>query len=78
MGVIPFKYSLFGSSGALTEDIIAQSSLPNPQTLSHKSSFIPRTCNLWNILLSSCFPESYNLPSVTSKIVKLDLISLSS
>ena len=33
-------------------------SLPNPRTLSHKSSFIPRTCNLWNVLPSSCFPES--------------------
>ena len=38
-------------------------SLPTSQTLSHKSSFIPRTCNLWNILPSSCFPVSYNLPS---------------
>ena len=28
-----------------------------------QSSFIPRTCNLWNVLPSSCFPESYNLPS---------------
>ena len=55
-----------------------QVSLPNPRTLSHKSSFIPRTCNLWNALPSSCFPESYNLPSFKSKINKLDLISLSS
>ena len=30
-----------------------QVSLPNPRTLSHKSSFIPRTCNLWNVLPSS-------------------------
>ena len=55
-----------------------QVSLPTSRTLSHKSSFIPRTCNLWNLLLSSCFPESYNLPSFKSKINKLDLISLSS
>ena len=54
-----------------------QVSLPNPQILSHKSSFIPRTCNIWNILPSSCFPESYKLPSFKSKINKLDLISLS-
>ena len=53
-----------------------QVSLPNPRTLSHKSSFIPRTCNLWNVLPSSCFPESYNMPSFKSKINKLDLISL--
>ena len=53
-------------------------SLSNPQTLSQKSSFIPRTCNLWNILPFSCFPESYNLPTFKSKINKFDLISLSS
>ena len=55
-----------------------QVSLPTSRTLSHKSSFIPRTCNLWNVLPSSCFPESYNLPSFKSKINKPDLISLSS
>ena len=55
-----------------------QVSLPTSRTLSLKSSFIPRTCNLWNALPSSCFPESYNLPSFKSKINKLDLISLSS
>ena len=55
-----------------------QVSLPNSRTLSHKSSFIPRTCNLWNVLPSCCFPESYNLPSFKSKINKLDLISLPS
>ena len=41
-------------------------------------SFIPRTWNLWNGLPSSCFLESYNLPSFKSKISKLHLISLSS
>ena len=54
-----------------------QVSLPTSQTSSHKSSFILRTCNLWN-LLPSCFPESCNLPSFKSKINKLDLISPSS
>ena len=48
--------------------------LPTSRTLSHKSSFISRTCNLWNVLPSSCFPESYNLPTFKSKINKLDLI----
>ena len=38
----------------------------------------PRTCNLWNVLPSSCFPESYNLPSFKSKTNKFDLVSLSS
>ena len=47
-----------------------QVSLPNPQSLSDKSSFIPRTSNLWNVLPSSCFPESYNLPSFKSKVNK--------
>ena len=60
-----------------THSHLFQVSLPNPQTLSHKSSFIPRTYNLWNVLPSSCFPESYKLPSFKSKINKLDLISLS-
>ena len=55
-----------------------QVSMPNPRTLSHKSSFIPRKCKLLNVLSSSCFPESNNLPSFKSKINKLDLISLSS
>ena len=51
--------------------------LSNPQTLSHKSSFIPRTSKLWNTLPSTSFPESYNLSSFKSNINKLDLISLS-
>ena len=55
-----------------------QVSLLTSRTLSHKSSFLPRTWNLWNVLPSSCFPESYNLPSFKSKINELDLISLSS
>ena len=55
-----------------------QVSLPNPRTLSHKSSFIPRTCNLWNVLPSTRFPESCSLPSFESKINNFDLISLSS
>ena len=53
-----------------------QVSPPNQQTLSLKSSFIPRTCSLWDVLPSSCLLESYNLPSCKSKITKLDLISL--
>ena len=49
-----------------------QVSLPNPRTLAHKSSFIPRTCKT-----SSSFPELYNLSVFKSNIKKLDLISLS-
>ena len=50
-----------------------QVSLPNPRTLSHKSSFIPRTCKLWNVLPSSTFPESYNMSVVKSNTNKLSL-----
>ena len=61
------------SSRSSTHSHPFQVSLPNPRNLSHKSSFIPRTCNLWNVLPSSCFPESYNLPSFKSKINNLIL-----
>ena len=54
-----------------------QVTLPNPRTLSHKSSFIPRTSQLRNSLPPTTFPESYNLSSFKSNINKLDLISLS-
>ena len=54
-----------------------QVTLPNPRTLSHKSSFIPRTSQLWNSLPPTTFPESYNLSSFKSNINKLDLVSLS-
>ena len=53
-------------------------SLPTSRTLPHKSSLITRTCNLWNVLPSSCFSELCNLPSFKFKINKLDLNSLSS
>ena len=49
--------------------------LSHPRTLSHKSSFIPRTCQLWNTLPSTSFPESYYLSCFKSNINKLDLIS---
>ena len=54
-----------------------QVTLPNPRTLPHKSSFIPRTSQLWNSLPPNAFPESYNLSTFKSNINKLDLISLS-
>ena len=54
-----------------------QVTLPNPRTLAHKSSFIPRTSQLWNSLPPTSFPESYNLSSFTSTANKLDLVSLS-
>ena len=76
--IIPVPLRRVRITRSLTHSHPFQVSLPNPRTLSHKSSFIPRTCNLWNVLPSSCFPESYNLPSFKSKINKLDLISLSS
>ena len=76
--IIPVALRRVRTTRSSTHSHPFQVSMPNPRTLSHKSSFIPRTCNLWDALPSSCFPESYNLPSFKSKINKLDLISLSS
>ena len=76
--IIPIPLRRVRTTRSSTHSHPFQVSLPTSRTLSHKSSFIPRTCNLWNVLPSSCFPESYNLPSFKSKINKLDLISLSS
>ena len=76
--IIPVPLRRVRTNRSSTHSHPFQVSLPNPRTLSHKSSFITRTCNLWNVLPSSCFPESYNLPSFKSKINKLHLISLSS
>ena len=76
--IIPVPLRRVRTTRSSTHSHTFQVSLPTSRTLSHKSSFIPRTCNLWNVLPSSCFPESYNLPSFKSKINKLDLISLSS
>lgn len=56
--------------------------LQNPpthrRTLSRKSAFIPRTCSLWNVLLSSSFLQSCNLSSLKSEINELNLFCLSS
>ena len=54
-----------------------KATLPNSQTLAHISSFIPRTSQLWNSLLSTIFLKSYNLSSFKPNITKLDLVSLS-
>ena len=76
--IIPVPLRRVRTTRSSTHSHPFQVSLPTSRTLSHKSSFIPRTCNLWNVLPSSCFPESYNLPSFKSKTNKLDIISLSS
>ena len=78
MDTIPVPLRHVRTTRSSTHSRPFQVSLPNPRTLPHKSSFIPRTCNLWNVLPSSCFLESYNLPSFKSKINELDLVSLSS
>ena len=54
-----------------------QVTLPNARTLVHKSSFIPRTSQLWNSLPPTTFPESYNFSSFKSDVNKLDLVSRS-
>ena len=76
--IIPVPLRRVRTTRSSTHSHPFQVSLPTSRTLSHKSAFTPRTCNLWNILPPSCFPESYNLPSFKSKKNKLDLISLSS
>ena len=48
-------------------------SQPTPKTLSHKSSLIPRMCNLWKMLPSSSFPESCNLLFSNLKSINLPL-----
>ena len=74
--IIPVPLRRVRTTRSSTHSQPFQVSLPNPRTLSHKSSFNPRTCNLWNVLPSCCFPESYNLPSFKSNVNKLDPISL--
>ena len=75
--IIPVPLRRVRTTRSSTLSHHVQVSLPTSRILSHKSSFIPRTCNSWNVLPSSCFPESYKLPSFKSKINKLDLLSLS-
>ena len=76
--IIPVPLRRVRTTRSSTHSHPVQVSLPISRTLSYKSSFIPTACNLWNVLPSSCFPASYNLPSFKFKINKLDLISLSS
>ena len=73
--VYEFPLLHYFNTRSSTHSHLFQVSLPNPRTLPHKS-FISRTCNSWNTLLSSSVPESYNLLASKSKINKLDLISL--
>ena len=54
-----------------------QVTLPNLRTLAHKSSFIPRTSQLWNSVPPTTFPESYNLSSFKSNTNKHGLVSFS-
>ena len=76
--VIPVSLKDVRTSRRSTHSHPFQVSLPTSRTLFHKSSLIPRTCILWHVLLSYCFPESYNFPSFQSKVNKLDLVTLSS
>ena len=75
--IIPDPVRRVWSTRSSTYSHPFQVRLPYPQTLSHKSSFIPGTSQLWNSLPPTTFPESYNLSCFKSKINKLDLISLS-
>ena len=75
--IIPDPLKHVRPTRSFTQSHPFQVILSNPRTLSHKSSFIPRTCKLWNTLPSTSFPVSYNLSSFKSNINKQDLISLS-
>ena len=68
--IVPVSLRSVRTTRTSTHSHPFQFSLSNSQTPSHKSPFIPRTCSLWNVLLSPCFLESYNLPSFKSKINK--------
>lgn len=48
-----------------------QSSLPSPRTSSHKSSFIPRTLNLWNVLLPLYFQKPTTCRLLIPKSINL-------
>ena len=74
--IIPDPVRRVRTTRRSTYSHLFQVTLPNPRTLSHKSSFIPRTSQLWNSLPPTTFPESYNLSFLKSNIYKLDLISL--
>ena len=74
-GIIPVLLGRVRTTRSSTHSHPFQVPLPASQTISHKSSFIRRACNLWNVLPSSCFPESYNFLSFKSKIFKLDFSS---
>ena len=76
--IIPVPLRRVRTTRSSTHSHPFQVALPNPRTLSHKSLFIPRACNLWSLLPSCYFPESYYLLALKSKINKPDLISLSS
>ena len=75
--IIPDPMRRVRTTRSSTHSHSFQVTLPNPRTLAHKSSFIPRTSQLWNSLPPNTFPESYNLSSFKSNVNKLDLVSLS-
>ena len=74
--IIPDPWKHVRPTRSSSQSHLFQVILSNPRTLSHKSSFIPRTCKLWKTLPSTSFPESYNLSSFKSNINKPDLLSV--
>ena len=75
--IIPDPVKCVRATRSSTHSHPFQVTLPNPRTLAHKSSFIPRTSQLWNSLPPTTFPESYSLSSFKSNINRLDFVSLS-
>ena len=76
--IIPVPLRRVRTTRSSTHSHFLQVSLPNSQTLSHKSSFIPRTCNLWNVSPSSFLNLiTYHLSNLRSINLILSLYPLS-
>ena len=77
--VIPVPLRHVRTTRSSTHSQPFQDSLPNPQTLSHKSSFIPRTCNFEGascLLLAFLIPTTCHLSNVRSINLILSLYPL--
>ena len=74
--LIPVPLRLVRTTRSSTHSHALQVSLPTSRILSHKSLFIPTTCNLWSVLSSSCFPESYNFHLSNLRSIKFPFFFL--
>ena len=77
--IIPVPLRRVRTTRSSTRSHPFQVSLHTSRTLSHKSSFIPRACNLWNVLPSLAFlnPTTCHLSNLRSINLILSLYPLS-